>query len=129
MDRNTSEGTYGQRNWFFPDGDRPPVGEGDLPGHESLVVLNPNRNPAEASITLYFEPGTSPRTFTAEFPPRSVRCLRTDNEEDMEGNTIPVGVQYAISIEADEPIVAQYGRLDNRQSNLAYYTTPGYAQD
>jgi hypothetical protein len=29
---------------------------------------------------------------------------------------------------ADGNIVVQYGRLDNRQVNLAYYTTLGYAE-
>ena len=36
--------------------------------------------------------------------------------------------QYAMKIESDGNIVVQYGRLDNRQVNLAYYTTLGYSE-
>ena len=43
---------YGKRVWFFPDGDRPPFGESELKGHESVVVLNPN--PEDAKITITF---------------------------------------------------------------------------
>ena len=33
----------GKKVWFFPDGDRPPFGESELKGHESYIVLIPNR--------------------------------------------------------------------------------------
>jgi len=31
-----------------------------------------------------------------------------------------------MKLESSEKIVVQYGRLDNRQVNLAYYTTLGF---
>ena len=34
--------------------------------------------------------------------------------------------EYAMKIERSCKIIVQYGRLDNRQTNLAYYTTLGY---
>jgi hypothetical protein len=40
---------------------------------------------------------------------------------------VPVETQYALRVDADQPVVAQYGRLDARQANLAYYTVMGYA--
>lgn len=34
--------------------------------------------------------------------------------------------QYAIMLESDVPVVAQYGRAEPRQ--VAFYTTPGYCE-
>ena len=41
---------YGKRVWFFPDGDRPPFGDSELKGHESVVVLNPNDRDAHIRV-------------------------------------------------------------------------------
>ena len=41
----------------------------------------------------------------------------------MSGYVVPLETQYAMKLESSEKIVVQYGRLDNRQTNLAYYTT------
>ena len=49
-----------------------------------------------------------------------------NNLTDMCGFDIPFETQYAMKLESSEPIVVQYGRLDNRQTNLAYYTTLAY---
>jgi len=48
---------FGQRVWFFPDGDLPPAGDGSYKGHESLIILNPNDRDAEVALTVYFEDG------------------------------------------------------------------------
>ena len=58
--------------------------------------------------------------------PRRVRCFRMNNLSDMSGFDVPLETQYAMKLESSEPIVVQYGRLDNRQTNLAYYTTLAY---
>ena len=34
-----------------------------------------------------------------------------------------------MKLESDENVVVQYGRLDNRQTNLAYYTAIGYSEE
>ncbi len=33
----------GSRTWFFPDGDIPEPGDVEPKGHESLLMLNPQR--------------------------------------------------------------------------------------
>ena len=48
--------------------------------------------------------------------------------EDMCGFEVPMETQYAMKLESDGNIVVQYGRLDNTQPNLAFYTTLGYAE-
>ena len=48
-----------------------------------------------------------------------------NNLEDMCGYEVERETQYAMKLESSTEIVVQYGRLDNRQTNLAYYTTLG----
>ena len=49
-----------------------------------------------------------------------------NDPEDMCGYIVEKEVQYAMKLESSAKIVVQYGRLDNRQTNLAYYTTLAY---
>ena len=51
-----------------------------------------------------------------------------NNASDMSGYNVPYNEQYAMKLESDGNVVVQYGRLDNRQINLAYYTTLGYGE-
>jgi len=113
----------GDRTWFFPDGDIPNPGDGELKGHESLIILNPGTEDAVVTMTVYYpedEPVVlAPQTIAAE----RVRCIRTNDPID--GYQIALG-QYALKLESTVPIVAQIGRMDVSQPNLAYYTVMGH---
>lgn len=117
------EQLFGRRVWFFPDGDIPPPGPGALIAHEALVILNPGDEDARIAITVYYpdrEPDhLPPQTVQA----RRVRCIRSD--EGFDGVIIPYG-QYALRLESTVPVIAQMGRMDVRQPNLAYYTVMGF---
>lgn len=117
-----AEGT-GARTWYFPDGDIPPPGEGDLAGHESLILLNPNEADAEVVITVYYEDRDPDVLAPQVVGARRVRCIRTDGPID--GYRIPFG-QYALKVESTVPLICQIGRMDVRQPNLAYYTVLGH---
>ncbi|HSK68937.1 MAG TPA: sensory rhodopsin transducer [Candidatus Limnocylindria bacterium] len=116
----------GSRVWFFPDGDRPPLGDSGMKGHESYVILNPNGHDAHVSFTLYFEDEEPVEGIGMVVPARRVRCFQTHNAQHFGEHVLPVARQYAAKVESDVPVVAQYGRLDARQENLAYYTTMGF---
>lgn len=120
---------HGKRIWFFPDGERPPYGESDMKGHESVVILNPNGEDAHAVMTIYFADRGPVREIPVTIGAERVRCLRTDRENDFGAHTLPIGVQYALKLESDVPVIVQYGRLDNRQVNLAFYTTMGWSAE
>jgi len=117
---------YGKKIWFFPDGDRPPFGESALKGHESFVVLNPNTVDAHLKFTIYFEDKDPIKEIKIEVGGERVRCFQTHNPDHFGDHILPVATQYAAKIESDVPVIVQYGRLDERQVNLAYYTTMGY---
>ena len=115
----------GKKQWVYPDLELPPPGDFPLKGHESLIILNMNDSDASILITLYFtdkEPISLPALTVKA---RRVRCLRLDKEEEI-GIQLPRETQYALRLNADVPVVAQYGRLDTRQQNMAFYTVMGY---
>ncbi len=115
----------GKKVWVFPDTELPSPGDFPLKGHESIIVLNQNRAPARLVLTLYFTDRDPVRLAPLEVGAERVRCIRLDREAEI-GFPVPLETQYAVRLESDLPVVAQYGRLDSRQPNLAYYTTMGY---
>lgn len=119
----------GRKTWYFPDGDRPPFGESELKGHESFVVLNPNTSNANITFTIYFEDQQPIRDIQMVVDGERVKCFQTHNADHFGEHVLPICKQYAVKIESDVPIIVQYGRLDSRQVNLAYYTTMGFSGD
>lgn len=120
---------YGKKIWFFPDGDRPPFGHSKLKGHESFVILNPNSKDAHLKFTIYFEDTDPISDIDLFVEAERVKCFQTHNPDHFGEYTLPLTTQYAVKIESDIPVIVQYGRLDSRQENLAYYTTMGFPGD
>ena len=113
----------GKKNWIIPDCELPPEGEGVLKGHESVIVVNDSKRPAKIKVTLFFDNKEPYENIEWEVDAKRVKCFRMNVPEHMSGYVVPLETQYAMKLESSEPIVVQYGRLDNRQTNLAYYTT------
>ena len=116
----------GKKYWIIPDCELPPPGEGELLGHESVIVVNDTNKKATINVTLYFTDKECYNDITWTVDAKRVRCFRMNNLTDMCGYEIPLETQYAMKLSSDTKIVVQYGRLDNRQTNLAYYTTLAY---
>ena len=117
--------SYGKKVWVFPDAELPPVGENEIPGHESVIVTNVGDTCAHIKFTLIYT-DREPVFFDAEVGARRVRCLRSNNADDFGPFTAREGEQYAIMLESDVPVIAQYGRAEPRAVN--FYTTPGYCE-
>ena len=116
----------GKKVWLIPDCELPREGEGELKGHESVIVVNDSENQAEIKVVLYFSDRDCCENIVWTVPSKRVKCFRMNNIIDMCGFVVPYDTQYAMKLESSEKVVVQYGRLDNRQTNLAYYTTLGY---
>ena len=116
---------YGKKVWIFPDAELPPVGGNEIPGHESIIVTNVTDAVAQIKITLIYM-DKEPVSFETQVAARRVRCLRTNEEKDFGPYTAKFEEQYAIMLESDVPVVAQYGRAEPR--TVAFYTTPGYCE-
>ena len=116
---------YGKKVWIFPDAELPPVGVNLIPGHESIIITNTGDREANIKITLLYT-DKEPVSFSVTVAARRVRCLRTNEEKDFGVYTAKFEEQYAIMLESDVPVVAQYGRAEPRA--VAFYTTPGYCE-
>ena len=118
----------GKKQWIIPDCELPPPGDGVMKGHESVIVVNDSDTDAVIQVKLYFTDRDSVKDIEWHVGSDRVRCFRMNNPDDMGGFIVPLETQYAMKLSSNVPIVVQYGRLDNRQVNLAYYTTLGYAE-
>ncbi len=116
----------GKKYWLIPDCELPPAGEGEMKGHESVIIVNDTKKEAKIKVTLYFADKEPIENIEWIVQPKRVRCFRTNDLADMCGFEVPLNTQYAMKISSTTKIVVQYGRLDNRQANLAFYTTLGY---
>lgn len=116
---------YGKKVWIFPDAELPPVGVNLIPGHESVIITNVSDQKAVIKVTLIYT-DREPVSFVTEVEAMRVRCLRTNQEKDFGPYTAKFEEQYAIMLESDVPIVAQYGRAEPR--TVSFYTTPGYCE-
>ncbi len=118
----------GKKVWIIPDCELPPEGEGVAKGHESVIIVNDTNKDATIAVKVFFTDKDAYEDITWTVKAGRVRCFRMNNIDDMCGFEVPIGIQYAMKLTSDREIVVQYGRLDNTQSNLAFYTTLAYTQ-
>lgn len=118
----------GKKVWIIPDCELPPAGEGVAKGHESVIIVNDSDVDAEISVKLFFTDKDAYENIKWTVKAGRVRCFRTNNIDDMCGFEVPLETQYAMKLVSNCEIVVQYGRLDNTQSNLAFYTTLAYTE-
>lgn len=104
--------------WVIPDGYIPPESSGSLESHESICVLNTGNKDAELEITIFFEDREPLEHIEAVVPGRRTKHIRTASLQ-ANGQTIPAGVPYAITVSSTVPIIVQYSRLDTTQPELA----------
>ena len=118
----------GKTTWIFPDGDLPPHCGSEPHGHESLIILNTNEQDTEVTFDIYFDDKAPVLGLKDIVKAQRVRCFRLDEPLTAAGYKVPLG-QYALVVTSTLPVVAQIGRMDVRQPNLAYYTVMGYGCD
>ena len=116
----------GKKTWIIPDCELPPEGEGVLKGHESVIVVNDTNKTAHIKVKIFYTDKPCYDKIEWVVEPQRVRCFRMNNAKDMCGYIVEKETQYAMKLSSSVKIVVQYGRLDNRQTNLAYYTTLAY---
>ena len=118
--------TGGAKTWYFPDGYLPEKkGKGKMEAHEALMLLNVGSTVACVLLDFYFEDKPPAKDIPVTVPAERVVALRLDSSDDIGGLSLPPLTQYSIRVRSDVPIVAQFGRLDTTQSNMAYYCAPG----
>ncbi|MBE0338601.1 hypothetical protein E4V51_11545 [Paenibacillus sp. 28ISP30-2] len=111
--------------WVIPDGYIPPESRGELLSHESICVLNCGTRGAKLSIDIYFEDCEPLEGLIEVVEGRRTRHIRTASLE-RDGERIPAGIPYAITVTSDVPVIVQYSRLDTTQPELALMSVMAY---
>ena len=118
----------GKNNWVFCDGYLPPQGDNpDFEGHEALMLTNLNDTKAKIELVFVFEDKDPIGNIFVELDPMRTTCVRLDKPMGEQNFTLGVAEQYTLWVKSDTPICACFGRLDVRQSNMAYYSVEGYS--
>ena len=116
----------GHKTWVVPDGWLPPAGgDGDLINHESLMIMNTGKKKAQIKVDIYFDDRDPVRDLPLTVEAERIRAIRLDSPDEL-GFKLPRATQYALRIKSDVKVIVQYGRMDVRQANLAYYGTMAY---
>jgi hypothetical protein len=117
----------GKKTWMIPDGYLPPVSNGGVyVSHEAICVLNAGNENAKLEITIFFEDTDPMEGFFAECAARRTNHIHLESLVNGKGESVPVGVPYAILLQSSVPVVAQHSRLDTTQAELTLMTTMGY---
>lgn len=119
----------GAKTWYFPDGYLPEkTNDGPMEAHEALMLFNTGTESANVLIDIYFSDKDPRKDISVVVEAERIIALRLDNPADLDGLEIPPLVQYAIRVRSDKEIVAQFGRVDTTQTNMAYYGCIGYSE-
>lgn len=118
----------GKKNWVFCDGYLPPHGDDPaFEGHEALMLTNLNRETAKIELVFLFEDKDPEEGVFLTLDGMRTTCVRLDKPLGERGLMLGESVQYTVWVKSDLPICACFGRLDVRQTNMAYYSVEGYS--
>ena len=118
----------GKKNWVFCDGYLPPKGDNpDFEGHEALMLTNLNNKKANIELVFLFEDRDPEDGIFVTLDGMRTTCIRLDHPLGDKGFKLGESVQYTVWVKSDAPICACFGRLDVRQTNMAYYSVEGYS--
>jgi len=116
----------GKKNWVFCDGYLPPHGDNpEFEGHEALMITNLNEEPAQIELSLVFEDREPEMGICYTLDGMRMTCIRMAKPLGPKGILLGEAVQYTVWVKSNVPICACFGRLDVRQSNMAYYSVEG----
>ncbi len=118
----------GKKNWVFCDGYLPPHGDNpEFEGHEALMLTNLTNKSAQIELTFIFEDREPESGIKLTLDGMRTTCIRLDKPMGEKAFTLGESVQYTVWVKSSVPICACFGRLDVRQTNMAYYSVEGYS--
>jgi len=118
----------GKKNWVFCDGYLPPKGDNpEFEGHEALMLTNLNGKQTQIELTFVFEDKEPISGIKIALDGMRTTCIRLDKPLGDKRIMLGESVQYTVWVKSTLPICACFGRLDVRQTNMAYYSVEGYS--
>jgi hypothetical protein len=120
----------GAKIWIFPDGYLPARGEGnDYIGHDCICIVNTGMETAQCFLDIYFEDTEPQLSIPVLVGAQRSLHLRLDKPEQLDGYVLRRETPYSARLRSNVPVVAQYSRLDVKQSNMAFLSGLGWAEN
>ncbi len=116
---------YGKKVWFIPDAFYSSKWNGQV-SHEAVCVINTTNEDAEIEFTFFFEDREKLCGFKSYCSAGRTHHIRMDKLRNDKGEGIAQDIPYAIMLESNVPVIAQYSRLDTSQPEMALMTTIAY---
>lgn len=129
MTRAETDQSIGDTKWVIPGGHVPIDSTGpepELVSHDRICVLNTGPEMAVLDLTLHYADGDVAGPYPLTVAPRRVRHIRINDLIDP--HAPPLGVDYAILVESNAPVVVQSSRQDTRQVANATFSTIAYSE-
>lgn len=117
----------GSRVWAIPAGRIPPQSTGPEPefsSRDELFLLNAGSEDANVELTIFYADRDPVGPYGLGVAARRVAHVRTPDLIDPEA--IPMGIEYAVLVESDVPIVVQHVRLDSRRAVDSMFASLGF---
>ena len=99
----------------------------EKPGDLVAMLTNLNDSPAHIELVFVFEDREPETGIFVDLAGMRTTCVRLDKPLGPKSFKLGESVQYTVWVKSDVPICACFGRLDVRQSNMAYYSVEGYS--
>lgn len=118
----------GKYSWYIPDGFMNATANGGFESHEAACVLNMNAEDALVTLTFYFEDREPLEGFRVTVPGKRTKHIRFDWIENEQGEKVPHGVPYAVTVMSTLPVIVQHSRMDVSQPEMTLMTTIAYGE-
>jgi hypothetical protein len=117
----------GRTLWVIPGGHIPLASHGpepELTSHDRLCVLNTGNRDVQVQITIFYADREPRGPYPLQVQAERTRHVRFNDLIDPEA--IPLDTAFAAVIEADQPVVVQFSRMDTGQAENALLSTMAF---
>ena len=104
--------------WLIPDCYLPGGGDGELPGHEAICILNHTRQDAHLSIDVYFTEREPIRDVEMIVPAERSAHWGIGGPYKLEGVDIPEDTPFSLRVRSEVLVGIQYTRVLARPTKL-----------
>jgi hypothetical protein len=122
--------TIGHRQWVIPGGNIPFKGSGKEPdflSQDRIAILNPNKKTISIKLKIYFSDQEPFENYQLKID--GERLLKFRVNDLIDPFPVPLEENYAIFIEAEEPVVVQFLRMNTGFKNLAIMGTIAFGNE
>jgi hypothetical protein len=120
----------GHKQWVISGGHIPLKGTGREPwflSQDRIAILNPNKNAVSIRLKVLFAEQEAIDSYQLEI--NGERLLKFRVNDLINPFPVPLEEDYALIVEASEPVVVQFLRMNSGQRNLAIMGTMAFGTE